>query len=85
MVIYPFWRKVPAKYSISETIKGYVPVLKLDFLKVEFQCKTRLLENRVIAKLNLKKKKKIVELVNSSSIFKELEFMQLEFHTKTRF
>ena len=44
--IYSFWQ--------------YASISKLDFLKIEFQCKTRFLENRVIAKLNFKKK--IVEL-----------------------
>ena len=34
---------------ISETNYGNVPVLKLDFLKIEFQFKTRFLENQVIA------------------------------------
>jgi len=65
MGIYSFRWNVPAKYPISETIYGYDPVLKLDFLKIEFQYKTRFLENWVIAKLNLKIK---IKLWNLSSI-----------------
>ena len=49
MGIDPFRPKVVAKCPISETIERYAPILKLDFLKIEFQCKTRFLENRVIA------------------------------------
>ena len=41
---------------MSETIKGDAPILKLNFLKIEFQCKTWFLENQVIAELNLKNK-----------------------------
>ena len=46
MGIYSFWRKVPAKCPIFKTIQGYViqgyvPILKLDFIKIEFQSGTR--------------------------------------------
>ena len=71
---------------MSETIKGYTPILKLDFLKIEFQRKTWFLENQVIAELNLKKKiiNKLWNLssMNSSSIqgtqvsIEELEFLE---------
>ena len=33
----PFFLKYPAKYPMSETNQGNAPILKLDFLKIEFQ------------------------------------------------
>ena len=45
-----FLKKYSIKCPIFETIyKGNAPILKLDFLKIEFQFKTRFLDNRVIA------------------------------------
>ena len=41
-----------------ETIQVRVPILKLNFLKIEFQCKTQFVENRVWGDQTLKKKKK---------------------------
>ena len=36
--LWPYFLKYSANYSCFETIKYRVPVLKLDFLKIEFQC-----------------------------------------------
>ena len=49
MSICLFRQNFSAKCPISETIYGNVPVLKLNFLKIEFQLKTRFLDNRVVA------------------------------------
>ena len=48
MAICPFHQNFLAKCSMFETIYGNAPVLKLEFLKIEFQFKTRFLDNRVI-------------------------------------
>ena len=47
------------------------PILKFDFLKIEFQFKTQFLDNQVITNWKFKKKKKKCM---------ELEFLGLEFH-----
>ena len=67
--LFPFLKKkYPIKCLIFETIyKENAPILKLDFLKIEFQFKTRFLDNRVIAN------QKII------FFFLKLEFMELEF------
>ena len=57
MGICPFHKKFSAKCPISEIIYGNAPILKFNFLKIEFQFKTRFLDNRVIANWKLKKKK----------------------------
>ena len=63
-----FLKKYPIKCPIFETIyKGNAPILKLDFLKIEFQFKTRFLDNRVIANQKI------------NFFFLKLEFMELEF------
>ena len=40
---------------MSETIQRYTPALKVDFLKIKFQCQTQFLDNRVIVEVNFKK------------------------------
>ena len=51
MSICPFCPNQVAKYSYSETIYQNALILKLDFLKIEFQRKTRFNENRVTCKM----------------------------------
>ena len=82
-ILYPFWPKVPAKCPLFETNQRYAPILKHDLHKMEFQCKTRFLENRVTAKSNIYIY--IVKLEFHLKVFKELEFIKLEFYTKTWF
>ena len=51
------------------------------FRKSSFKCKTQFLDNRVIANLDLEKKKIYGTQVPWIWVpFKELEFMELEFH-----
>ena len=72
MGICPFHKKFSAKCPISEIIYGNAPILKFNFLKIEFQFKTRFLDNRVIVNMDLKKKILFLELL--------LKFVKLEFH-----
>ena len=66
--------------SIWNYLKKNASVLKLNFLKIEFQFKTRFLDNQVIVNWKLKKiKKKIVEHEFLENIQVELEFYELEF------
>ena len=53
MGFYPFLTNFPAKCPISEIIYGNAPILKFNFLKIEFQFKTRFLEHRVITNVDL--------------------------------
>ena len=52
-----FHKKFSAKCLISEIIYGNASILKFNFLKIEFQSKTRFLDNRVIANWKIKNKK----------------------------
>ena len=63
----PLSCKTCSKMPMFLNYLGKCPCFKLDFLKIEFQWKTRYLDNRVIGNQTLKKKKKI-------------PFMELEFH-----
>ena len=65
----PFFLKNPAKCPMFENNYGNAPILKFDFLKSSFKCKTRFLEHRVIANVDLE------------FFFLELEFHELEYFT----
>ena len=45
---FPFQKINLACCLLSQTNEGTAPILKLNFLKIEFQFKTRFLDNRVI-------------------------------------
>ena len=63
---------------LSQTNQGNAPLLQFDFLKIEFQLKTRFLDNRVISNCKFLKRKIYwnSSSVNSSSMqfFKALQF-----------
>ena len=78
-------------YPCFEIIQVHALVLKLDFIKIEFQCKTRFFKNRVWDDQTLKKKKKKQNKTKTKKKQKqkqkqkkcrELELMELEFHIK---
>ena len=44
----PYFLKYLAICPCFETVQEYVPILKLNFFKIDFQCKTRFIKNQVI-------------------------------------
>ena len=62
---------------LSNTIEQYALVLKFDFLKIEFQCKTHFVENRVIGNKTFLKKNVELKFQNMGILldgFKTKEF-----------
>ena len=51
---------------LSNTIEQYALVLKFDFLKIEFQCKTHFVENRVIGNKTFLKKNVELEFLTET-------------------
>ena len=88
----PFHTNFPAFCPISQTNQGNAPVLKLNFLKIEFQFKTRFLDNRVIANRKILKKKifgtqvlcKVLEFyVKYSSSLKKFKWNSISMNSST--
>ena len=77
----PLSPKLSNKMSMFWNYLAKYPYFKLDFLKIEFQWKTRFLENLVMWNQTLKKKKN-VELEFYVKFLTLLDFHQIEFQNR---